>query len=68
MGRISLCRRGGARKAKKDRDEVRASTAVAELRRGLGVEITLCKGATSVATVRRFMKVEKSLEKGPTWR
>ncbi|EYC39046.1 hypothetical protein Y032_0679g1455 [Ancylostoma ceylanicum] len=46
----------------------RASYAAVRLRRGLEVEITLCKGSTSVATVRRFLKVEKSLEKSPTWR
>ncbi|EYC37131.1 hypothetical protein Y032_0823g2543 [Ancylostoma ceylanicum] len=68
MGGMSLHRKEGARRARKATDEGRASTAAVGLRRGLEVEITLCKGSTFVATVRRFLKVDESLEKGPTWR
>ncbi|EYB95729.1 hypothetical protein Y032_0156g3112 [Ancylostoma ceylanicum] len=68
MGGMSLHRREGARRPRRATDEGRASSAAVGLRRGLEVEITLCKGSTSVATVRRFLKVEKSLEKSHTWR
>ncbi|EYC33812.1 hypothetical protein Y032_0001g103 [Ancylostoma ceylanicum] len=66
MGGMTLHRGEGARRARKATDEGRASTAAVGVRRGLRVEITLCKRSTSKATVRRFLKVEKNLETGPT--
>ncbi|EYC29035.1 hypothetical protein Y032_0007g3551 [Ancylostoma ceylanicum] len=82
MGRITLCRRGGARKAKKDTDEGGRCRAGPAPRRGdnamqrvhfCGNGAPACKsgempgdGSNSVMSVRRRPKARKCLETGLT--